>query len=140
MACPTASTNVRTRRRAIRWDSVGYTIKDEIKLQGINFATGSAELIPTSDFVLSYAVSSVKKNPSLVIEVDGHTDSVGSAKKNLALSQARTESGMLYLKQHGVTNAMTAKGYGKDRPIADNKTADGRLQNRGVSLKIVGGQ
>ena len=119
-------------------DSVGCTIKDEIKLQGVNFATGSAELIPTSDFVLSYAVSSLKKNPSLVIEVDGHTDSVGSAQKNLALSQARAESVMQYLKQHGVTNSMTAKGYGKDRPIADNKTADGRLQNRRVSLKIVG--
>ncbi len=40
----------------------------------------------------------------------------------------------------GVTNTMTAKGYGKDHPIADNKTADGRLQNRRVSLRIVGGQ
>ena len=119
-------------------DSVGCTIKDEIKLQGVNFATGSAELIPTSDFVLSYAVSSLKKNPSLMIEVDGHTDSVGSAQKNLALSQARAESVMRYLKQHGVTNTMTAKGYGKDRPIADNRTSDGRLQNRRVSLKIVG--
>ena len=115
-------------------DSVGCTIKDEIKLQGVNFATGSAELIPTSDFVLSYAVSSLKKNPSLVIEVDGHTDSVGSAQKNLALSQARAESVMRYLKQHGVTNTMTAKGYGKDRPIADNRTSDGRLQNRRVEL------
>jgi OmpA-OmpF porin, OOP family len=122
-----------------RVDAVGCTIKDEIKLQGVNFATGSADLIPTSDFVLSYAVSSLKKNPSLVIEVDGHTDSVGGAQKNLALSQARAESVMLYLKQHGVTNSMTAKGYGKDRPIADNKTADGRLQNRRVSLKIVSG-
>jgi OmpA-OmpF porin, OOP family len=121
-------------------DAVGCPIKDEIKLQCVNFATGSAELIPTSDFVLSYAVSSLKKNPSLVIEVDGHTDSVGSAQKNLALSQARAETVMLYLKAHGVTNSMTAKGFGKDRPIADNKTADGRLQNRRVSLKIVGGQ
>lgn len=121
-------------------DSVGCPIRDEIKLQGVNFATGSAELIPTSDFVLSYAVSSLKKNPALVIEVDGHTDSVGGAQKNLALSQARAESVMLYLKAHGVTNSMTAKGFGKDRPIADNKTADGRLQNRRVSLKIVGGQ
>jgi OOP family OmpA-OmpF porin len=87
---------------------------------------------------MSYAVSSLKKNPSLVIEVDGHTDSVGGAQKNMALSQARAESVMVYLKQHGVTNSMTAKGFGKDRPIADNKTADGRLQNRRVSLGIVG--
>lgn len=57
--------------------------------------TGSAELIPTSDFVLSYAVQTLKKNPTLVIEADGHTDSVGSAKKNLDLSQARAETGRL---------------------------------------------
>ncbi|MDP9014619.1 MAG: OmpA family protein [Pseudomonadota bacterium] len=120
-------------------DAVGCPIKDEIKLQGVNFATGSADLIPTSDFVLSYAVQSLKKNPTLVIEVDGHTDSVGSASKNLALSQARAETVMRYLREHGVTNTMTAKGYGKDRPIADNKTSDGRLQNRRVTLKIVGG-
>ncbi len=122
-----------------RVDSVGCTIKDEIKLQGVNFATGSARLIPTSDFVLGYAVSSLKKNPSLVIEVDGHTDSVGSDKKNLTLSQARAESVMDYLRTHGVSNSMTARGYGKTEPIADNKTSDGRLQNRRVTLKIVGG-
>jgi OOP family OmpA-OmpF porin len=49
------------------------------------------------------------------------------------------ESVMSYLKTHGVSNSMTAKGYGKENPIADNKTADGRLQNRRVSLKIVSG-
>ena len=120
-------------------DAVGCPIKDEIRLQGVNFATGSATLIPTSDFVLSYAVQSLKKNPSLVIEVDGHTDSVGSDKKNLALSQARAETVMSYLQTHGVSNTMTAKGYGKEHPIADNKTADGRLQNRRVTLKVVSG-
>jgi outer membrane protein OmpA-like peptidoglycan-associated protein len=119
---------------------VGCTIKDVINLQGVNFATGSADLIPTSDFVLSYAVRSLKKNPTLAIEVDGYTDNVGSQKKNLTLSQARAESVMQYLQTHGVTNQLTAKGYGKEDPIADNKTADGRLQNRRVSLKIVGGK
>ncbi len=122
-----------------RVDSVGCTINGEIKLQGVNFATGSADLIPTSDFVLSYAVQTLKKNPTLVIEVDGHTDSVGSAKKNLALSQARAETVMSYLKTHGVSNTLTAQGYGKADPIADNKTSDGRLQNRRVSLKVVSG-
>ncbi len=123
-----------------RVDAVGCTIKDVINLQGVNFATGSADLIPTSDFVLSYAVRSLKKNPTLAIEVDGYTDNVGSQKKNLTLSQARAESVMQYLQTHGVTNQLTAKGYGKEDPIADNKTADGRLQNRRVSLKIVGGK
>ncbi len=70
----------------------------------------------------------------------GHTDNKGSAQYNLILSRRRAETVMTYLKEHGVTNTMTAKGYGKDHPIADNKTADGRLQNRRVSLRIVGGQ
>jgi OmpA-OmpF porin, OOP family len=108
-------------------------------LQSVNFATGSADLIPTSDFVLSYAVSSLKRNPTLVIGVDGYTDNRDSDKKNLAMSQARAESVMSYLKTHGVANSMTAKGYGKENPIADNRTSAGRLQNRRVSLKIVRG-
>ena len=81
----------------------------------------------------------MKKYPQMVIEVRGHTDNRGSAKHNLDLSQRRAESVMNYLKEHGVTNPMTAKGYGKDKPIADNNTADGRLENRRVSLRIVGG-
>jgi len=122
-----------------RVDAVGCTIKDEIKLQGVNFATGSAQLIPTSNFVLDYAVSSLKKNPNLSIEVAGYTDSRGSAKRNLDLSQERAESVMSYLKTHGVANSLTAKGYGKENPVADNKTTDGRLQNRRVTLRIVSG-
>ena len=120
-------------------DSVGCTIKDEIKLAGVTFATDSADLVPESDYVLSYAVATLQKYPGIVIEVHGHTDDRGSAKHNLLLSQRRAESVMKYLKDHGVTNTMTAKGYGKANPIADNKTADGRLENRRVSLKIVSG-
>jgi len=57
----------------------------------------------------------------------------------LALSQRRAESVQRYLKEHGVTNTMTAKGYGQNNPIADNKTTDGRLENRRVTLRIVSG-
>jgi OmpA-OmpF porin, OOP family len=46
---------------------------------------------------------------------------------------------MRYLKNHGVTNTMTAKGYGQDMPIASNATREGRQQNRRVSLRVVGG-
>lgn len=120
-------------------DAFGCTIKDEIKLQGVNFATDSAELVPESHYVLDYGVATLKKYPQLVIEVHGHTDNTGSVKHNLLLSQRRAESVMKYLQDHGVTNTMTAKGYGKEHPIADNSTADGRLENRRVSLHIVSG-
>jgi OmpA-OmpF porin, OOP family len=120
-------------------DSVGCTIKDEIKLPGVNFATDSAELVPDSTAELNYGVDTLKKYPELVIEVRGHTDNRGSAKHNLLLSQRRAETVMNYLKEHGVSNNMTAKGFGKESPIADNSTPEGRLANRRVSLRIIGG-
>lgn len=118
-------------------DAYGCTIKDEIRLPGVTFAVNSAELTPESDQVLAYAVDTLKQHPELVIEVDGHTDSTGSDKLNMALSQHRAESVMDYLKSHGVTNTLTAKGFGKTRPIEDNKTAEGRLANRRVTLRIL---
>lgn len=118
-------------------DAYGCTIKDEIRLPGVTFAVNSAELTPESDQVLAYAVETLKHHPEFVIEVDGHTDSTGSDKLNMALSQHRAESVMAYLKSHGVTNTLTAKGFGKTRPIEDNKTAEGRLANRRVTLRIL---
>jgi len=118
-------------------DAYGCTIKDEIRLPGVTFAVNSAELTPESDQVLAYAVETLKHHPEFVIEVDGHTDSTGSDKLNMALSQHRAESVMAYLKSHGVSNTLTAKGFGKTRPIEDNKTAEGRLANRRVTLRIL---
>jgi OOP family OmpA-OmpF porin len=121
-------------------DAYGCTIKDEIRLPGVTFAVNSAELTPESDQVLMYAVETLKSHPNFVIEVDGHTDSTGSDKLNLSLSQRRAESVEAYLKSHGVTNTLTAKGFGKTRPIEDNKTAEGRLANRRVTLRILSGR
>jgi OOP family OmpA-OmpF porin len=74
----------------------------------------------------------------LRIEVQGHTDAVGSAPFNLKLSQARAESVREYLVTHGVpAEELSAKGYGKTQPIADNKTAAGRAQNRRVVMSVL---
>ena len=111
----------------------------DIRLQGVNFATNSAALIPESAGALDNAAMQLKNYPNLVIEVRGYTDSRGSTAYNLKLSQRRAESVMQYLQEHGVTNQMTAKGYGKADPIADNSTKDGQLTNRRVILHIVSG-
>jgi OmpA-OmpF porin, OOP family len=74
-----------------------------------------------------------------VIEVRGYTDSRGSADYNLKLSQRRAESVMQYLQSHGLSNQISAKGFGKEDPIADNATKDGQLANRRVTLHIVSG-
>ncbi len=120
-------------------DSVGCTIKDEIKLPGVNFETNKATLLPESAATLDQAVATLKKYPNLVVEVHGHTDSRGSAKKNLRLSLHRAQSVMAYLHDHGVTNSMSSKGFGKSHAVASNATAEGRAQNRRVSIKIVSG-
>jgi OOP family OmpA-OmpF porin len=113
--------------------------KGEIRLQGVTFATNSAELIPESYGVLDTTAASLKQYPNLVIEVRGYTDSRGSATYNLKLSQRRAESVMQYLQQHGLQNQMSAKGFGKDDPLADNSTKDGQLANRRVTLHIESG-
>ncbi len=70
----------------------------------------------------------------------GYTDNVGSAAYNLKLSRERAETVLHYLQAHGVTNQMTAKGFGKADPIESNSTKEGRLSNRRVMLHIEGGE
>jgi OmpA-OmpF porin, OOP family len=125
--------------RGDRVDAVGCTIKDEIKLERVHFATDSAEVLPDSMDTLNYGVATLKKYPEMIIEVRGHTDNTGSKQHNLVLSQHRAETVLHYLKEHGVTNQMTAKGYGEELPLASNATAEGRQTNRRVALRIVGG-
>lgn len=122
-----------------RVDAVGCTIKDEIKLERVHFATDRWDPLPDSIATLDYGVATLKRYPEMIIEVRGHTDSTGSKQHNQVLSQRRAESVMQYLKEHGVTNPLTAKGYGEELPIASNATVEGRQQNRRVALRIVGG-
>jgi OOP family OmpA-OmpF porin len=78
--------------------------------------------------------------PSSKIEVAGHTDNVGSAKKNKALSQKRAESCRLYLVGKGVdASRIRAVGHGQARPVASNKTEDGRSKNRRIEARELGG-
>lgn len=113
--------------------------KGDIRLQGVTFAKDSAELTPQSQTVLDTTIASLKPYPNLQIEVRGYADSTGSQAYNLKLTQRRAESVMHYMQSHGLTNPLDAKGFGKDDPIADNSTREGRLANRRVELHITGG-
>ena len=74
-------------------------------------------------------------NPALKIEVQGHTDNLGGDDYNQKLSEARANSVMIWLTQHGVVaGRVTAKGYGKARPVADNNSDEGRMKNRRVEI------
>jgi OOP family OmpA-OmpF porin len=120
-----------------RVDAAGCSFKEEIKLPGVVFETGSADLKPESLPVLEGAIATLKRYPELDVEVAGHTDSRGSDAFNLDLSARRAESVLKYLHDGGVTNAMKSRGYGERQPIGTNNTDDGRQQNRRVVLRVL---
>lgn len=111
------------------------TAQCHVALYGVLFDFNKATLQPASDGPLGQVASLMSANPSLKIEVQGHTDNVGGDDYNQKLSEARANSVMAWLTQHGVAAArMTAKGYGKTKPVADNKTDEGRMKNRRVEI------
>jgi outer membrane protein OmpA-like peptidoglycan-associated protein len=110
----------------------------ELVLERVFFETDKATLKPESTETLDKVAASLKDFPDVKIQVAGHTDNTGSAKHNMKLSEARAATVMNYLISKGVIPAMlSAKGYGKNEPLADNKTAEGRAQNRRVGLRRV---
>ena len=109
---------------------------DIMVLKGVNFESGSAKLLPESMNVLDSIANDLLDNPDLNIEIGGHTDNTGSAATNRRLSKERAETVRAYLVGKGIPAArLTTMGYGPDRPIASNKTEDGRAANRRVELK-----
>lgn len=103
---------------------------------GINFATGSAAIDPTSATTLQQIGQMLQQHPDLKLEIDGHTDNVGSAASNMTLSDQRAASVKQYLVSNFQIDAsrLTSKGFGATRPVAPNTTDDGRAQNRRVEL------
>ena len=108
-------------------------------LRAINFKTASAELTTDSYTALLSIANFLKQYPYLRYEVQGHTDSRGNDDYNLLLSAARAASVRYYLvgQQNIPDSTLIAIGYGKTRPIATNKTAQGRALNRRVEFKVI---
>ncbi len=120
-----------------RVDAVGCTLTAEIKLEGVVFETGKATLLPGSIPTLESAVATLKRYPDVSVEVAGHTDSRGADAYNQDLSDRRANAVAKYLRDAGVTNPITARGYGESQPIASNETEEGRQQNRRVVLRVL---
>ncbi|HEX6406885.1 MAG TPA: OmpA family protein [Gemmatimonadales bacterium] len=104
--------------------------------QGILFDTGKSDIKPESTPTLKEIAATLKQHPELKIEVQGHTDNVGKPDANLKLSQARADAVKQALTtEYGISpSQLTAKGYGDTKPATDNKTAEGRANNRRVEL------
>ncbi len=107
-------------------------------LQDCNFETGKANLEPDSYAVLDELVAYLVRKDDERIEIGGHTDNVGKPAANLKLSLERAQAVMDYLIAKNIDpSRLTAKGYGMTVPIDDNKTEEGRAQNRRTEVKIL---
>jgi outer membrane protein OmpA-like peptidoglycan-associated protein len=111
-----------------------------INLSGetLKFDTGKTALKPEGEALLTKLAGVLAKYPENRIAISGHTDNVGKPADNLKLSQGRADSVKGYLMSQGVTARciVQSMGFGETRPLADNKTADGRAQNRRVELNV----
>jgi outer membrane protein OmpA-like peptidoglycan-associated protein len=110
-----------------------------VRISGIYFPSGSAVIPPSSYPAIDDAIRLIDAGSNVRIEVQGHTDSQGSAESNLWLSQRRAEAVRDYLiRVHGISpDRLTARGYGESEPIASNDTEAGRAQNRRVELVVL---
>lgn len=110
----------------------------KVVLNNIFFETGKATLSPQSRVELEKAIDLMKANPTMIIEVGGHTDNVGDDAFNMKLSHDRAKSVRDYLVTGGIASArVQAKGYGESNPIAANDTEDGRKANRRTEFVIL---
>ena len=105
--------------------------------KNLNFDTDKDTIRPESFESLNKLAELLKKETSWKLFIEGHTDSTGSDAHNLDLSKRRAASAKKYLVGKGAVDGMiTTEGYGETKPIADNKTAEGRQKNRRVAFTI----
>jgi OOP family OmpA-OmpF porin len=104
----------------------------------IEFESGKATLTESGKAILDQMSVALLKLREKKVEVIGHTDNAGSRASNLSLSQARAEAVKAYVSAKGVSpEAIAVSGEGPDRPVADNRSADGRARNRRIEFKVV---
>jgi len=111
----------------------------KVRLNNLFFDTAQATLRSESRAELDRLAAFLRDNPSITLEIGGHTDSEGSDASNQRLSERRAQSVVDFLTGAGVTaSRLRARGYGESEPVASNDTADGRQQNRRVEFEVTG--
>lgn len=126
----------------LRADSAGaarlrrLAVGETVTLPELYFQQGRAQLLPASRAALNQVAAILSAQPTLSLEVQGHTDNVGNAELNRQLSQQRAEAVCHYLRAHGVDTAQVRPmGYGGTQPVADNADPAQRPRNRRVVLR-----
>jgi OmpA-OmpF porin, OOP family len=109
-----------------------------IVLNNMFFEFRSYKLLKESKYELNRIIRLMKENPTMKVEISGHTDNVGTDKANQKLSMQRAQSVVTYLVENGIARErLTAKGYGKSKPIASNNSDEGRQENRRVEIEVL---
>ena len=107
------------------------------EIPGPNFDFNKATLTPAGKAKVADAAKTLKDNPTIHVEVGGHTDSIGSDAYNQKLSERRAQTVADELGRDGISaSRLTVRGYGERKPVADNKTEAGRARNRRVELVV----
>jgi OmpA-OmpF porin, OOP family len=115
-------------------------LAEQIDKQGfvnlnVNFDTNKSLIKEGDKPAINEVVALLKDNSALKLSVEGHTDNVGNASANKTLSQARSDSLVAYMVAAGISSKrLVAKGFGSESPISDNRTDEGKAQNRRVEL------
>jgi outer membrane protein OmpA-like peptidoglycan-associated protein len=105
----------------------------------IQFEANSYKILSVSLIELDKLLQVLQDNPTLKVEISGHTDNLGNAAENIKLSTNRAKAVVEYLVGKGISSTrLTYKGLGSSKPIADNATEKGRSQNRRTEFTIVG--
>lgn len=119
-------------------------VKEEVRqklataTRAVQFDTGRATLKGPSFAVLDEVVEIMRQNPSYILSISGHTDNVGSDDQNLRLSKERAKTCYDYLIFRGIrAERLRHNGFGPYRPIADNRTPEGRELNRRVEFELI---
>ncbi|MBR9910721.1 MAG: OmpA family protein [Gammaproteobacteria bacterium] len=110
-----------------------------IRMVGLNFDTGRAAILPEYFSLLRKVIDSLRLFPGASLIVEGHTDSLGSELNNINLSQKRADAVVEYLKANMPElsgSSIMSMGYGENRPVSNNETAEGRKTNRRIDLLI----
>jgi OmpA-OmpF porin, OOP family len=127
-------------KEAMKQDVTASTMLEALKREGhvalyINFDTGKSIMKPESKPIIEQIVEMMKSDSGLKISVEGHTDNVGNPKLNKTLSDERAKAVVAAIVAQGIdAKRLSALGHGQDKPVADNKTEEGRAKNRRVEL------
>ncbi len=114
-------------------------VNASVVLNNIFFDINKFDIKPESQVELDKIVQLLNDNPTLKIQIAGHTDNVGKPAENLILSNNRAKTVVSYLINNRISpQRLSFKGFGETQPVADNKTEEGRARNRRTEMKVVG--